>query len=197
MIIDKVENLKNYAQVNPLFPKVVEFIQQHDLNELEPGKYEIEGKDLFVNIQMAKGKTPAEAVIETHNRMIDIQIPLSDAETFGYTQRDQLPDAEYNAEKDITKIPDLAAVAWERQERIEGNTQISNDLQTDVKDGLAAFWVVFPHLPRLALCDVAVADAGQVHGLELGIAELELLQQLLHFFLHVLELLDSGFVHVE
>lgn len=112
MIIDKVENLKNYAQVNPLFPKVVVFIQQHDLNALEPGKYEIEGKDLFVNIQMAKGKTPAEAVIETHNRMIDIQIPLSDAETFGYTQRDQLPDAEYNAEKDITKIPDLAADSY-------------------------------------------------------------------------------------
>lgn len=112
MIIDKVENLKNYAQVNPLFPKVVEFIQQHDLNALEPGKYEIEGKDLFVNIQMAKGKTPAEAVIETHNRMIDIQIPLSDAETFGYTQRDQLPDAEYNAEKDITKIPGLAADSY-------------------------------------------------------------------------------------
>ena len=112
MIIDKVENLKNYAQVNPLFPKVVEFIEQHDLNALEPGKYEIEGKDLFVNIQMAKGRTPEVAVIETHNKMIDIQIPLSDAETFGYTQRDLLPDAEYNEEKDITKIPDLAADSY-------------------------------------------------------------------------------------
>ena len=108
----KIENLKNYAQVNPLFPKVVEFIQQHDLNAMEPGKYEIEGKDLFVNIQMAKGRTPEVAVIETHNKMIDIQIPLSDAETFGYTQRDLLPDAEYNEEKDITKIPDLAADSY-------------------------------------------------------------------------------------
>ena len=112
MIIDKIENLKNYAQVNPLFPKVVEFIQQHDLNALELGKYEIEGKDLFVNIQMAKGRTPEAAVIETHNKMIDIQIPLSDAETFGYTQRDLLPDAEYNEEKDITKIPDMAADSY-------------------------------------------------------------------------------------
>lgn len=112
MIIDKIENLKNYAQVNPLFPKVVEFIQQHDLNALEPGKYEIEGKDLFVNIQMAKGRTPEAAVIETHNKMIDIQIPLSDAETFGYSQRDLLPDAEYNEEKDITKIPDMAADSY-------------------------------------------------------------------------------------
>ena len=112
MIIDKIENLKNYAQVNPLFSKVVAFIEQHDLNAMEPGKYEIEGKDLFVNIQMAKGRTPEAAVIETHNRMIDIQIPLSDAETFGYTQRDLLPDAEYNEEKDITKIPNLAAESY-------------------------------------------------------------------------------------
>ncbi len=112
MIIDKVENLEKYASINPLFPKVVEFLKANDLNQMEPGKYEIEGKDLFVNIQVAKGKTPAEAVIETHNKMIDIQIPLSGAETFGYTQRDQLPDAEYNEEKDITKIPDLAADSY-------------------------------------------------------------------------------------
>jgi YhcH/YjgK/YiaL family protein len=112
MIIDKLENLKNYASVNPLFPKVVEFLQQNDLNALETGKHEIVGKDLFVNIQMAKGRTPAEATIETHNNMIDIQIPLSAPETFGFTQRDQLPAAEYNAEKDITKIPGLACDSY-------------------------------------------------------------------------------------
>ena len=112
MIIDKIENLKNYAAVNPLFPKVVEFLQQNDLATMEPGKYEIQGKDLFVNITMAKGKTPDEAVIETHNRMIDIQIPVTAAETFGYTQRDLLPDATYNDEKDITKIPGLAADSY-------------------------------------------------------------------------------------
>ena len=77
MIIDKIENLKNYASVNPLFPKVVDFLEQHDLNALEPGKHEIVGKDLFVNIQVAKGRSPEEAVIETHDKMIDIQIPLS------------------------------------------------------------------------------------------------------------------------
>lgn len=112
MIIDKLENLKKYESVNPLFAKVLEFLQQNDLDKLEAGKHEIVGKDLFVNIQMAKGKTPDEAVIETHDKMIDIQIPLSAAETFGYTQRDQLPQAEYNAEKDITKIPNLAADSY-------------------------------------------------------------------------------------
>ena len=112
MIIDKIENLEKYASINPLFPKVVEFLKANDLNTMEPGKYEIDGKDLFVNIQMAKGKTPDEAVIETHNKMIDIQIPITASETFGYTQREQLPEVEYNAEKDITKIPDLAADSY-------------------------------------------------------------------------------------
>ena len=112
MIIDKLENLKLYASLNPLFPKVLEFLQQHDLSTLEEGKHEIVGKDLFVNIQVAKGKTPEAAVIETHDKMIDIQIPITAPETYGYTQRDQLPKETYNAEKDITKIPDLAADSY-------------------------------------------------------------------------------------
>lgn len=112
MIIDTIENLKNYESLNPLFPKVVAFIQQHDLQTMEDGKYEIEGNDLFVNVTTAKGKTPAEAVLETHDKMIDIQIPLSAAETYGYTPREDLPAAAYNAEKDITKIPALAAESY-------------------------------------------------------------------------------------
>ena len=58
---------------------------------------------------MAKGKTPDEAVIETHDKMIDIQIPIDDAETYGYTARRELPAGEYNAEKDITKLPGIAS----------------------------------------------------------------------------------------
>lgn len=112
MIIDTIENLKKYESLNPLFPQVVAFLEKNDLNALEAGKHEILGKKLFVNIQVAKGKTPDEAVLETHNKMIDIQIPLSAAETYGYTPRTALPEAAYNEEKDITKIPDLAAESY-------------------------------------------------------------------------------------
>ena len=112
MIIDTLDNLEKYAAINPLFPKVVEFLKANDLSKMADGKYEIEGKDLFVNITTTKGKTPDEAFIETHNKMIDIQIPITAAETYGYTQRELLPDVEYNAEKDITKILDLAADSY-------------------------------------------------------------------------------------
>ena len=112
MIIDTLDNLAKYAAVNPLFKDVVEFIENEDLDRMEPGKYEIKGKDLFLNITTAKGKASDEAVLETHVRMIDIQIPLDGPETYGYTPLCRLPDEPYNQEKDITKYPDLMAESF-------------------------------------------------------------------------------------
>ncbi|MGN0281476.1 MAG: YhcH/YjgK/YiaL family protein [Prevotella sp.] len=109
MIVDTLDMLCRYTALNPLFADVVEFLENHDLDTMEEGKYEIKGKDLFLNLTTATGKTADSAVLETHDDMIDIQIPLSTSETYGYTPRRYLPEAEYNAEKDITKIPELAA----------------------------------------------------------------------------------------
>ena len=103
MIIDTIENLGKYVTLNPLFADVVEFLNNNDLQTMEVGKYPIKDKDLFLNLQVAKGKTQEAAVLETHIDMIDIQIPISCEETFGYTPLCDLPDFEYNAEKDITK----------------------------------------------------------------------------------------------
>ena len=108
MVIDTIENLEKYASLNPLFNDVIDFIKANDLNALEAGKHFIKGADLFVNIQCAKGKTKEEALLETHRKMIDIQIPLSTSETFGYTPLGDLPQAEYNEEKDITKYQGAA-----------------------------------------------------------------------------------------
>ena len=74
MIIDTLDNLAKYVDVNPLFADVVEFLKKNDLATMESGKYPIKDKDLFVNITTAKGKAPDEAVLETHVKMIDIQI---------------------------------------------------------------------------------------------------------------------------
>jgi YhcH/YjgK/YiaL family protein len=109
MIIDKLENLGKYVALNPLFADVVEFLKSHDLNQMEPGKYPIKDKDLFLNLTVAKGRAKEAATLETHINMIDIQIPLSCEETFGYTPLVDLPEFEYNAEKDITKYGDTKA----------------------------------------------------------------------------------------
>ena len=112
MIIDTLDNLAKYIGVNPLFKDVVEFIENNNLSAMEAGKYTIKGSDLFVNITTAKGRTPDQAVLETHRKMIDIQIPLDGPETYGYTPLCRLPELEYNDEKDITKYGDLMAESF-------------------------------------------------------------------------------------
>ena len=112
MIIDTIENLGKYVTLNPLFADVVEFLKNNNLQAIGEGKHFIKDKDLFVNIQVAKGKTQEAAVLETHIEMIDIQIPITCEETFGYTPLCDLPDFEYNAEKDITKYGDTKAQTY-------------------------------------------------------------------------------------
>lgn len=109
MVVDTLDQLEKYVSLNPLFKEMVQFIKEHDLNALENGKHLIKGKDLFVNIQDAAGRSESEAVFETHKRMIDVQIPLSTAETYGYAPLSALPEAEYNEEKDVTKYPGAKA----------------------------------------------------------------------------------------
>ena len=106
MIIDTLDNLGKYVALNPLFADVVEFLKSHDLRTMEVGKYPIKDKDLFLNLSLTKQRTKETAFLETHIDMIDIQVPITCAETFGYSPLCDLPAFEYNAEKDITKYGD-------------------------------------------------------------------------------------------
>ena len=106
MIIDTIENLNKYVGLNPLFADVIEFLKANDIRTMEPGKYPIRDKDIFLNLTVAKGRGSENAVLETHVNMIDIQIPISCEETFGYTPLCDLPAFDYNAEKDVTLYGD-------------------------------------------------------------------------------------------
>lgn len=112
MIIDTIDNLGKYVALTPLFADVVEYLKNNDLQTMEVGKYPIKDKDLFLNLSLAKQRTKDTAFLETHINMIDIQIPITCAETFGYTPLEDLPDFEYNAEKDITKYGDTKAQTY-------------------------------------------------------------------------------------
>lgn len=110
MIVDKLENLEKYVSLNPLFARAIDFLKSHNLEQMEVGKTELKGQDLIVNIAQTQPKGKEEAKLETHNKFIDIQIPLSGSEIMGYTpQKDCTPNnASYNVEKDITFFEGLA-----------------------------------------------------------------------------------------
>ena len=102
MIIDTIDNLVKYADMNPLFAEVVDFLKQHDLQAMEAGSYQIKGDDVALKLQVAEQRTKETCFIESHQKMIDIQIPITCEETYGYSPLEELPEATYVAEKDMT-----------------------------------------------------------------------------------------------
>lgn len=93
------------------------YIQQHDLNSLPVGRHEINGDKLYVVIADSQMRTAAEAQLEAHNRYIDIQIPLSCAESYGVKARSEChqPIGEFDEEKDIIFYQDAFTQVETRQ----------------------------------------------------------------------------------
>ena len=108
MVIDKIENIEKYSDLNPLFAQAIEFLKSTDLNAHEVGKEVLKEGELIVSFAQTRPKTKEEARLETHDKFIDIQIPLSGVEVMGYTPRTDLPEEEYSEEKDITFYGGLA-----------------------------------------------------------------------------------------
>lgn len=105
MVLDLLENLKNYEALNPHFAKVVDFLEKNDLANLPLGRNEICGDLVFANVMDVNPKSKEEAFIEVHRRYIDIQIPISVNEEMGYTPLNELPDASYNEDNDASTYP--------------------------------------------------------------------------------------------
>lgn len=105
MILDSLENLKNYVSLNPNFEKVVEFIANNKLADLPLGRNEIMGDAVFANVMEVKPRTKDEAPLEIHRRYIDIQIPISADELMGYTPLAELPAPDYIETDDYALYP--------------------------------------------------------------------------------------------
>lgn len=108
MIVDNLANAANYYNLHPLFEKAFEFIGKLDINNVETGTTEIDGDLLKAAIVETKLKQVEEAKLETHKKFIDIQIPLTKAETFGWKSLSSLlrPKDGYNATNDIEFFDD-------------------------------------------------------------------------------------------
>ena len=104
MIIDSLEHIDLYRSLNPLFAQAIDFLKSTDLQKLQVGKQELNGKDLMVTVAQSKPKVINEARLEAHKQYIDIQIPLSGAEIMGYTPLEYcIPrNASYDRDNDIT-----------------------------------------------------------------------------------------------
>lgn len=94
MIYDKLENFKQYINVNPNFKAVYDFICKNDLLNLPLGKQVI-SDNVYFNRQQYVGKELVDNKFESHIKYIDVQIILGGVEkSFYSTDKPNLPDEE-------------------------------------------------------------------------------------------------------
>lgn len=108
MIVASLADSAQYEALHPLFSQAFEYLKKNDLTNAPAGKTVLDGDKLFIAVSDVNGKTPEAARLETHNKYIDIQLPLTAPETMGYLPLGNCvssPDG-YNAEKDITFFTD-------------------------------------------------------------------------------------------
>ncbi|MDH6308200.1 biofilm protein TabA [Dysgonomonas sp. PFB1-18] len=103
MILDSLKNAEAYYSLHPLFKEAFEYIKSVDFSKVEAGKTELRGKILFVGVTDSDMKTEEDAKMEVHNKYIDIQLPISKPETYGWKARAELKEERdaFNEEKDI------------------------------------------------------------------------------------------------
>lgn len=102
MIFDQLKNAKLYFSFGERFQKAFEYLANTDFNSLEPGKYEIEGDNIYAIIQEYDTKPITAGKWEAHKKFADIQYIISGKEKMGYSHSNKMiVTQEYNHEKDV------------------------------------------------------------------------------------------------
>lgn len=108
MIIDSLANSATYATLSPLFAKAFDYLRNFD-PATPDGKYEIDGKRLYANVQRYETAPEETKAWEAHRIYADIQYIVSGREKIFYTPVANLAGAvsvPYNYVKDVEKYAD-------------------------------------------------------------------------------------------
>ncbi len=91
MIFDNIKNADLYKGLLPNLDLALQYMQENDLNAMEPGRYPVaDGKVLVIIKKGFASKDDAQANWESHRRDIDIQYLLEGDEVIGFCNVNEL-----------------------------------------------------------------------------------------------------------
>ena len=103
MVFDRLKNANNYFQLGEKIAKALQYLSQTDFTNMEPGKYEIDGENIFALVQTYNTKPYSAGKWEAHKKYLDIQYIVSGKEKIGFTETTKvIVMEEYNEENDYT-----------------------------------------------------------------------------------------------
>jgi biofilm protein TabA len=142
MIATTLEFIPRQMAMSADLQKALDFLKQANLAELQPGRIEIDGQNVYALVQ-AYETLPITASVkfEAHRQYIDIQYIASGEEVMGWADLKALQDVTaYNPEKDV----------------LHGMLPAGEMTPVRVAAGQAAiFWPEDAHAPKLAVSSPA------------------------------------------
>jgi len=102
MIADVLKNSQIYAAISPRIKTALEYISKTDFSAIEPGRYELDGSDIFALVQTYDSIPKENGKWECHKNYIDIQYIVEGVEQIGCNNTGKMKiTTEYIPEKDI------------------------------------------------------------------------------------------------
>jgi biofilm protein TabA len=102
MILDVLENAHRYPALYKGFAKAFDFLLRPDLKELPAGKYEIDTDRVHAMVSKEHGRRKEDALLETHEKYIDIQLILAGTDEMGWKPKSlcKKPAGKYDQKND-------------------------------------------------------------------------------------------------
>ncbi len=100
--VDVQEFARQYHAHKKYWDEAFAFLKNHDLTKLAPGKYPIDGENVYASVTEDPTKDYDKSKWESHRKYIDLQYVISGVEKIGVTPVANVKVTEpYNAQKDI------------------------------------------------------------------------------------------------
>lgn len=102
MIFSSINSCDTFAEYPEVIKKVIDYLKKNDFVNMEPGVYEIQGKDIYAQVFDAETGDVSEKRPESHKDYLDIQFLASGEEKLGFTPlKDEYEIDEYIKERDL------------------------------------------------------------------------------------------------
>ena len=84
MILDRLENAGRYFRLHPGFAAAFGFLRQENLGKLSAGRRDLDGDRLYAVVIRDNGRGREKAVLEAHEKYIDIQFSFAGSDIIGW-----------------------------------------------------------------------------------------------------------------
>ncbi|MEG0074811.1 MAG: YhcH/YjgK/YiaL family protein [Eubacterium sp.] len=104
MIFGKLEDRARYAFLEEGIQKCFQYCEDEDLLHKDKGCYEIDGRDVFVNVVEYQTVPREEKPWEGHKKYIDIHVMLSGEEVIDVNFTANMKEGSYDEERDFLAL---------------------------------------------------------------------------------------------